>query len=564
MSAASLHFARGRISVLLIALPAVTLLCCGPSRTRDTTGASAGDSADEQQFAADDPRSWVTTYDPEKADNGYTLVLHGARRPTLIDMNGRIVHSWPGARVKSRVRLLTDGSLLGLALDRAIVEYDWAGNLTWRFEVEDGLPHHDVIRLENGNTLFPVLPNGSATDEIWEVDSDGQIRWKWSAGTHLARFIDEYEADRGDVTHINSLQEIPVNDRFRGGDERFRPGNLLISARNLNEIFVLDRTSGEVVWSYGVDLDLQHEALLIPQNYPGHGHILIFDNGYRNSYRYRRSRILEIDPAQGSLVWEFTADGFYSPTQGVEQPLVNGNVLIGSSRGGRAFEVNRKGETVWQWVPPFDPVRPSRYPFDHCPQLAALPRPDAMPVRPRPDQRHVDRWTYGFAPRGALREEMLERTTRTVLVDNNDCRELLLPLRPQLTVSYGVDRRRVASAGRTEYAARFHMRLRPQASTDWVSLFEDTIDLSGRRWQEKTLALDSFALQWIELCVDTLELGAESDTPTEAFAFWSNPSIRPADTPPAPTVEDVDSADDLTPAELEVRRRHLKALGYIN
>ena len=70
---------------------------------------------------------WVKVYDPGAAWNGYTLTLHEARTPVLLDMNGREVHRWPQARLRSRVRLLPDGSILGIDLGRVIVEHDWEG-----------------------------------------------------------------------------------------------------------------------------------------------------------------------------------------------------------------------------------------------------------------------------------------------------------------------------------------------------------------------------------------------------------------------------------------------------
>ena len=41
-----------------------------------------------------------------------------------------------------------------------------------------------------------------------------------------------------DPTHINSVFELTDNRWFDAGDGRFRPGNVLVSARNLNAIFI--------------------------------------------------------------------------------------------------------------------------------------------------------------------------------------------------------------------------------------------------------------------------------------------------------------------------------------
>ena len=209
---------------------------------------------------------WITVYNPQLAWNGYTLTLHDERVPVLLDMNGRPVHRWPGARVKSRVRLLPDGSILGLGLGRQIVEYDWEGRQTWSFPTPGAIPHHDVLRLANGHTLVLILREGEGTDTLLEVDRAGQVTWTWRAAEHQHDLLSERPAHAEDVTHINSLQELPENPWYRAGDRRFRPGNLLVSARNLNTIFLIERPSGRVVWTFTEDLDRQHEALM---NGPG-------------------------------------------------------------------------------------------------------------------------------------------------------------------------------------------------------------------------------------------------------------------------------------------------------
>lgn len=519
-------------------------------------------SPPENEERAADHASWVKIYRPRESFDGYTLTLHRARVPVLLDMNGRRVHSWPGARVKSRVRLLPEGSILALALNRSVVEYDWTGRETWRYNTSPDLPHHDVIRLDNGNTMFPVLPADGDADEILEVNRAGDVVWRWRAREHLASFISaELLKKGGDLTHINSVRELPGNRWHRDGDDRFRPGNLLISARNLNRIFIIDRSSGAVTWSYGDELDLQHEAIMIPSGSPGAGNILLFDNGYRQTHRYRKSRIIEINPVTNSVVWEYSSENFYSPTSGVQQPLPNGNILIGSSRGGRIFEIDRQGRTVWEWTPPFHPVRPLRYPRDHCPQLAAMGSPESIAVEPQPGYRYVDRPVYRFAHRG-MRREKLEQRIQKVLAKNNMCSLLLLPGQPRVWASYGVSKRRVRASGKTGYVAEFSLRYRQQDSQQWTELIDDTVSLEGKHWFARSFNLDKAQYQWIEMCVSTREAGAKAGEPTEAFAFWNGPKITSRSAELQPTSEE--PPDDLTGDELDVRERHLEALGYVN
>lgn len=143
--------------------------------------------------------SGVTIYDPEKAYNGYSLVIgsyvdmysfadakgkgvfeseqahdyenenkdsysvHPSDRVQLIDMNGNVVNEWkvPGTNNK-KAYLLENGNLLAvLQPEKAVAEYNWEGEEIWRFETRLS-PHHDVARLDNGNTLILCYSDISA------------------------------------------------------------------------------------------------------------------------------------------------------------------------------------------------------------------------------------------------------------------------------------------------------------------------------------------------------------------------------------------------------------------
>ncbi len=103
-----------------------------------------------------------TLYEPDACSNGYNLIS-GPGRVRLIDMNGRVAHSWsvdPDGRrgFIHRARLLKNGMLMLLygGSDKAnwgVVEFDWVGNETWSF-APDHSPHHDFWPKDDGNVLL--------------------------------------------------------------------------------------------------------------------------------------------------------------------------------------------------------------------------------------------------------------------------------------------------------------------------------------------------------------------------------------------------------------------------
>lgn len=111
---------------------------------------------------------------------------------------------------------------------------------------------------------------------------------------------------------------------------------------------MLDWARGELLWQWGKGvLSGPHDASPLPN-----GHILVFDNGMQ----HQRSRILEIDPGSGRIVWQYPDDQpeahFYTEARGSAQRLANGNTLIGDSNNGRIVEVAPDGETVWEYREP--------------------------------------------------------------------------------------------------------------------------------------------------------------------------------------------------------------------
>src|SRR4029077_118047 len=136
---------------------------------------------------------------------------------------------------------------------------------------------------------------------------------------------------------------------------------------------------------------------------------------------------------------------------------------------------------------------------DACPQLTRLgvqaPRAVAAPA----GYRHVDRDSYLFSRRAARMRAVVDGRDRTVLKKESDCRELLLPIDARLQVGYGVDRDRLRAAGRADRPPEFAVRLRPAKGESEVELLRDIVGLDGDSWRQRTLRLDPYGLQTVEL-----------------------------------------------------------------
>ena len=374
----------------------------------------------------------TTLYTPDRCANGYTLLWRWDR-VKLIDMNGRAANEWrfdsepdlPGA---DRARLLEDGHVLVqrggmMSTNGRLQELDWGGNVVWEF-LPEGVephrnllgPHHDVFRKPNGNTLTicrEAVPEEHLDairdprfrgqtiygDVILEIDPAGRVVWDWRCYEGLDlnhdRILASPEWRAGphnstvcDWTHVNTVQALPSNQWHDAGDARFKPGNVLISPRSLDTVYLIDRGTKQVVWEYSGDyfggLSGQHEPHMIEEGLPGAGHILIFDNGaspWRDLGHAGASYVLEINPVTQQVVWVYDRwQEFHSSYTSSAQRLPNGNTLICESVSKRIFEVTPECETVWEYVE--GSPRAYRYGYDHCPQTAALGRPREVSVTP--------------------------------------------------------------------------------------------------------------------------------------------------------------------------------------
>lgn len=310
-----------------------------------------------------EPGDGLRKYDREKTEAGYILYTPDhSNKFLLINLEGEIVHEWP-AFTSHFGYLLPNGHLLldtEFAPDREIgvLELDWDGNEVWFCPCQI---HHDFQRLENGNTMLLCqreiencshIADGSLLSTyIYEVTPECEIVWEWRSEDHteeLVRLVGATfprDTSDGDWTHSNTVQVLPETPVSR--DPRFKPGNILISHRNLNTVCVIERLSGEIVWAWGPGvLEWQHAATML-----SNGHVLIFDNGPKRMW----SAIRELDPLTGTLVWEYKGNpppSFCGRYLSNAQRLVNGNTFICSgspSDHGRLFEVTPEGEIVWEF-----------------------------------------------------------------------------------------------------------------------------------------------------------------------------------------------------------------------
>jgi hypothetical protein len=321
----------------------------------------------------------VLSYDRERASPGLNLLTNAKFcSAQLIGMDGRVFHSWsrePCFRW-GNVALLPSGDLLVVerlphentprsARDtRYLVRLDWDGNVVWKKQ----LPvHHDVELTPDGKILtltldLRVIPGVDPETPVRDnslvlLDGDGEILEAVSVWELLHSAPEVFTMQEGktrtfeggreiDAIHGNSIEWMR-HLHLIGEHPIFRPDTVLFCMRHQDSLALVDWSTRKLLWAWGQgELSGPHDATMLPN-----GNILAFDNGLGRGW----SRVVEVDPVERRVVWEYRApdpESFYSAARGANQRLRNGNTLITESDRGRAFEVTPDGDIVWEFLNP--------------------------------------------------------------------------------------------------------------------------------------------------------------------------------------------------------------------
>ena len=158
-----------------------------------------------------------------------------------------------------------------------------------------------------------------------------------------------------DRYHLNDIEPLPR--RYAEAFPMFKAGDLLISVRSLNLIFIMDPDTLKVKWWRVGQTRRQHDP-----DWQADGTITVFDNNMRDKAlerdRDRYSRIWRMDPAsfEAKIVYDGQSDNFYTSRRGKHQMFPNGNILITSSEQRRVLEVTPDGETVFEFLNKYDNI----------------------------------------------------------------------------------------------------------------------------------------------------------------------------------------------------------------
>jgi hypothetical protein len=342
----------------------------------------------------------VLVYDKDRAFNGVTLYSGLDKKRLalrLIDMRGNLLHEWtvsfnalwpkaghldrqPGDLHQSitGALLLENGDVIFDMYRVGLVKMDRCGNVIWKVPIR---AHHQFNLSPTGELWVPCEESGEKRygkeedgldtpslrlrnpEALCEISADGRLLreidpvaafFRSGLGpmllpSGLTVYKTYHFASNGDTfTHINDIEVL--SGKIAPAFPMFKTGDLLLSLCTENLLAVMDPVTETIKWTMRGPFFNQHDPDFLPS-----GKIRVFDNLGANLDRKERdgSRILDIDPVTETARTVYGSNKknfFYSETQGNDQTLDNGDIMIVESLRGRIFEVAPNGDIVWSFV----------------------------------------------------------------------------------------------------------------------------------------------------------------------------------------------------------------------
>lgn len=305
-------------------------------------------------------------------DQGYYLIhgtfqfadaLHGA---ILIDTAGKIrktiPYSFPAGERDQEYRgnghgfaLGDDGRLYPHAGD-ILRSYSWCGDMLWT-----GDEGHHSVTLTDRNTLWHLQGDAmterairtgkkirtiriydiiKANPQDYSLTVTSADNWVHD-GSDLVR-----KNFKADPFHQNDALELPAElaDEY----DLFDAGDLLISMRSLNAVYVIDPDTLKIKWKTVGLTDRQHD----PEFY-GDNKISIFDN---RKHSGTESEILIVDTITGETSVFYKGSDIFTAARGNHTLVPDGSIVITSPHIGQVAHVSPDGQILSRFVNVIRPI----------------------------------------------------------------------------------------------------------------------------------------------------------------------------------------------------------------
>ena len=294
----------------------------------------------------------------------------------LVDSSGRIIRTWTFEHInpekinpyKSGFDKSTGTLISNLSL--ALQAQDFCGKELWR--VTDVLAHHSIEptgdgyfwhfnrlffekrKIEDGSLIesFSIFDLIEANPDLHVLEPRLKLDWEIEniGKSEKAIIQSQQQLTRialDDPFHFNDITPLTksLSEKFTA----FRPGDLLISARSINLVFVVRPSTKEIVWYRFGLTSRQHDPDF---NYDGS--ISIYDN--RTYNKYSHISVLDVETNNISVLVDGERFGWFNKSHGNHQILDDSSILFVDNHG-RVLHVDDEGGVIFSFLNSFDENR---------------------------------------------------------------------------------------------------------------------------------------------------------------------------------------------------------------
>ena len=282
-------------------------------------------------------------------------------------------------------RILPDGSIIFNFEYGGLVKMDRCGEVTWRVNQPT---HHSIDQAEGSgywipgrnfhsigsHSSFPPYTTPFTEDTILNISEDGALIREISVpGLFYANNLEALLTSSGEtihprmkwdeeLVHVNSVSELKSEIAQDFPD--FEAGDLLVSLRDRNMIFVFNPGTKKIKWWKIGPWVRQHDPTFLPG-----GKMAVFNNNtYRAAFGHNKVGVSDPGIARVSNILEYDfmtdehkvlfgnkpGEEFLSIERGKLEATSDGGYLVTEFEGGRVFQINQSRQIIWEYINRYD------------------------------------------------------------------------------------------------------------------------------------------------------------------------------------------------------------------
>lgn len=295
----------------------------------------------------------------DDAFEGYIFLRESASPGAqfMINKEGNIVWYQLSDTTILRVYTPYERSYIALYTNTEIHEITYEGDTLLKLSYGDGgfdkILHHEIIKDRNNDILAltkEIIPidlsdlggkrlDTIKTDGIIKLSNTGQKLWSWSLEQVIDpltyKEINQYKNDWG---HANALA---VDD----------DGHYLISWRDFNQVWKINKETGEIIWKYGAETvdstdDMFYHQHSIHRNLDKD--YMVLDNGIADIRSTSRAVMFNSfgESIRNTLTIDLP-DSLFTFKQGSVYQFAEDRFLFSSTMSKTLIITNRQGDILW-------------------------------------------------------------------------------------------------------------------------------------------------------------------------------------------------------------------------